>query len=44
MVAWSNIAGSLYREEEAAEKDGHLSLYDYYWIGVQENIGTLSKL
>ena len=38
-LQWSNIAGSLYKEEEVAEK----MTEDYYWIGVQENIGTFSK-
>ena len=40
-LQWSNIAGSLYKEEEAAEKDDY---NDYYWTGVQENIGMYSKL
>ena len=39
-LQWSNIPSFLYKEEEAAEKDDN----DYYWIGVQENIGIFSKL
>ena len=38
-LQWSNIAGSLCKEEEAAEK----MTKDYYWTGVQENIGMFSN-
>ena len=32
---WWNIAGSLYKQRKMTK--------DNYWIGVQENIGMLSK-
>ena len=38
-LQWWNIAGSLYKEEETAEKGAE----DYHWIGVKENIGMFSK-
>ena len=40
---WWNIAGFLYKEEEAAKNLQRKMTEDYYWIGVQENIGMLRK-